>query len=292
MKPNSPLDAAVLLRQLGLHPNRRLSQNFLQDPHALETISAAARIESTDTVLEIGCGLGSLTRQLASVARLVVAVELDPRLASIARDILKSHANVRIISGDILKLAPSELGLPSGYLVAANIPYNITSTVIRHLLESEPKPRRVVLTVQQEVAERVCSKPPDMSVLALSVQVYAAAEIVAKIPAAAFFPVPQVDSAIVRMEVYREPRIPAPLLPVFFRLVKAGFGQKRKTLRNAIASGTGISATHAKEMLLRVGIDPQLRAEALDISDWEKLCHLQEFHAGRGPKQQDRRADA
>lgn len=267
-----PLNAAALLKRYGLRADKRLGQNFLQDPLALEQIAAVSEIASTDCVLEIGAGLGSLTRHLSVSAREVVAVELDEKLIPVLRGVIKPYANVRLIHGDILKLQPKDLGLPPDYIVAANIPYHITSAIIRHLLESEPKPRRIVLTVQKEVAERICSNPPDMSLLALSVQVYGRPSIEARISAGAFFPAPKVDSAVVKIEIYSEPRIPFPLLPQFFKLVKAGFGQKRKTLRNALSAGLGISPLDAENLLANAGIDSRRRAETLNLDEWKILA--------------------
>ncbi len=267
-----PLDAAALLKQYGLHASRRLSQNFLQDPPSLEKIAAAADIRNADTVLEIGPGLGSLTRYLSLLAREVLAVELDGKLVPVLKAVLKPYPNVRLIQGDILDLAAQELGLPPEYIVAANIPYNITSAILRHLLESEPKPRRMVLTVQKEVAERICAAPPRMSLLALSVQVHGTPSSVARIPAGAFFPVPSVDSAVVRIEVRASPVIPAAQLEAFFRLIKAGFSQKRKTLRNALSAGLKISTTDTESLLARAGIDARRRAETLSLDEWKILC--------------------
>ena len=153
----------------------------------------------------------------------------------------------------------------------ANIPYYITSAVIRHLLEAEIKPQRMVLTVQREVATRICAAPPKLSLLALSVQVYGQPRIATKIPAGAFYPAPKVDSAVVSIELYPEPLIPAPLLDDFFRLAKAGFGQKRKTLRNAIAAGMGWEKPRAEAALEGAGINPQRRAETLSLEEWEAL---------------------
>lgn len=273
-----PLNAAALLKRYGLRADKRLGQNFLQDPIALEKIASASGIKPTDSVLEIGAGMGSLTRYLAASAREVVAVELDDRLDPVLRGVIKPYVNVRFIHGDILNLQPKELGLPSGYLVAANIPYHITSAIIRHLLESRPQPRRIVLTVQKEVAERICSNPPDMSLLALSVQVYGKPNIEARIPAGAFFPAPKVDSAVVKIEIYPEPLIPHSLLPVFFKLVKAGFSQKRKTLRNALSSGLNLPAIEIENLLSKAGIDSRLRAETLSLEEW-KILGVQSLQA-------------
>jgi 16S rRNA (adenine1518-N6/adenine1519-N6)-dimethyltransferase len=269
-----PLSIAQTLKQYGLWASKGLGQNFLEDPQALQQIASAAEIQVSDVVLEIGAGLGSLTRYLSASAREVVAVELDRKLIPVLRGLLKQHANVRLVQGDILSLSPSDLDLPAGYVVAANIPYNITSAVLRHLLESEPKPRRMILTVQKEVADRICSKPPRMSLLSLSVQVYSLPSIVGRIPANSFFPAPKVDSAVVKLEIYGEPAIPADLLPVFFRLTKACFGQKRKMLRNALAAGARISAADAAALLLEAGVNPQRRAETVNLQEWGSLSQL------------------
>lgn len=271
MKDIPPLDADKLLKHYGLRAHKGLGQNFLQDSSTLEQIVSAAEIQPTDTVLEIGPGLGSLTRYLAVAAREVVAVELDPNLLPPLQAVLTPYPNVRLIRGDILKFSPEDLITEKDYIVAANIPYYITSAVIRHLLESESKPRRIVLTLQKEVAERICAKPGEMSLLALSVQVYGEPRIAARIPAEAFFPAPKVDSAVLRVDIYPSPLVKPELLDTFFKLIKAGFSQKRKTLRNSLSSRLRISPTNAAELLKRADIDPQRRAERLTIKEWERL---------------------
>jgi len=266
-----PLNAALLLKKYGLRPHKGLGQNFLQDPTALEKIISAAEIQPTDTVLEIGPGLGSLTRYLAASAKEVVAVELDQHLLPPLKAVLAPYSNVRLMHGDILELNPGDLIKEQNYVVAANIPYYITSAVIRHLLESELKPRRIVLTIQKEVAQRICEKPGDMSLMALSVQVYGKPSIVDYIPADAFFPAPSVDSAVLAIEIYPSPLIPKPILNTFFKLIKAGFRQKRKTLRNSLSAGLSISPTDSATLLTRSGIDAGRRAETLSIEEWSKL---------------------
>jgi 16S rRNA (adenine1518-N6/adenine1519-N6)-dimethyltransferase len=267
-----PLNAEALLKRYRLHAHKSLGQNFLQDPLALEAIVSAAQIRPEDTVLEIGPGLGSLTRYLAVSAQEVVAVELDEKLIPPLQSVLAPYQNVRIIHNDILKLSPKDLIAKDNYLVVANIPYYITSAVIRHLLESESKPRRIVLTIQKEVAQRICAKPGDLSLLALSVQVYGAPRIATLIPAEAFFPAPKVDSAVLVIDIYSSPQIKEEQLDTFFKLIKAGFSQKRKTLRNSLSSGLHISPANAAELLTGVNIDPQRRAETLSIPEWERLA--------------------
>ncbi len=266
----APLNVPALLRAHGLAPKKSLGQNFLIDPTALEKIVQAAEI-GPSAVLEVGPGLGSLTRVLAQAAGRVVAVELDNALIPVLEDVLGGMPNVEIVHGDILELDPARLMGPSEYAVVANIPYYITSALIRHLLEAEAKPSRLVLTVQREVAERIVAGPGEMSLLALGVQVYGQPKIVARIPAGAFYPPPNVDSAVVRVDLYSEPVIPSGQIENFFRLAKAGFGQKRKTLRNSLSAGLSWPAAQTAALLESAGIDPQRRAETLSIEEWRGL---------------------
>lgn len=267
-----PINASILLKQYGLRADKKLGQNFLQDPIALESILKVAEIQPTDIVLEVGPGLGSLTRYLAVTARQVIAVELDADLIPPLEAVTKPHSNIRIIHGDILKISPEDLALSQDYLVVANIPYYITSAIIRHLLENNSKPRRIVLTIQKEVADRICANPGDMSLLALSVQIYGKPRIAKRIPANAFFPTPKVDSAVLCVDIYPSPKIQTELLNTFFKLIKAGFRQKRKTLRNSLSSGLHIAAPEAEKLLSNANIDPMRRAETLSIEEWQVLC--------------------
>jgi 16S rRNA (adenine1518-N6/adenine1519-N6)-dimethyltransferase len=265
------LNVSELLYRYGLHPEKSLGQNFLIDQSALRRVVEAAGIEAGDDVLEIGPGLGNLTRYLALCARQVVAVELDANLFPPLREVLAPHPNVRLVQGDILDLDPAEWMASSGYLVVANIPYYITSALIRHLLEARVLPRRLVLTVQREVAERITADPGEMSLLALSVQLYGQPRVVGYIPAGAFYPAPKVDSAIIRTDLYPAPLIPSERIPVFFRLAKAGFSQKRKTLRNALSAGLACQPAEAEQFLRAAEVDPQRRAETLSLEEWARL---------------------
>jgi len=272
--PIPPLNVAELLQRYGLHADKRLGQNFLQDPYALEKIAQIAEIRSTDTVLEIGPGLGSLTRYLAATAQRVIAVELDDRLFPALEAVIAPYQNIDLIHKDILDIEPNELVEQTNYLVVANIPYYITSAVIRHLLETDSKPRRIVLTIQKEVAERICAEPGNMSLLALSVQVYGQPRIAMRIPAGAFFPAPKVDSSVLVVDIYPTPLVSENHLDIFFQLVKAGFSQKRKKLRNSISAGMRQSPTETEKLLRTVAIDPQRRAETLSLDEWGKLSEL------------------
>lgn len=269
-----PLNIPSILRKHHLEPKKSLGQNFLVSDEALAGIVAVAEVTAEDTVLEVGAGLGSLTRFLAMAARQVIAVEIDRNLLPILREVTAGTTNVDIVKGDMLEIKPGEILNDPGYLVVANIPYYITSALIRHLIEAEVKPRRLVLTIQKEVAERVCARPGDMSLLALGVQVYGAPRLVMKIPAWDFYPAPNVDSAVVRVDLFEQPVIPFEKLDLFFRLAKAGFSQKRKTLRNSISAGMHLKPDEAVELLTSAGIDPQRRAETLSLEEWRVLTQI------------------
>lgn len=270
-----PLDVPGLLRRHHLTPRKSLGQNFLIEESFLRKIIAVAEVEQNCEVLEVGAGLGSLTRHLAEAARRVVAVELDQRLMPVLSTVLAGRDNVRLEHGDMLALDPGALMDLDGYLVVANIPYYITSALIRHLLEARVKPGRLVLTVQREVAERICAEPGEMSLLALSVQVYGKPRPVLRIPAGAFYPPPQVDSSVLRVDLYPQPLMQGVALERFFQLAKAGFSQKRKMLRNALAGGLGWGVEQAESLLRAADIDPRLRAETLSIAEWGRLADVQ-----------------
>jgi len=272
-----PLNVPKILKQYNLKPDKRLGQNFLLDITALERIVDAAEIHSADSILEIGAGIGSLTRYLCISADRVFAIELDTRLIPPLEEVLGDFDNVEIIQGDILTLKPSELIDQPSYKVVANIPYYITSKLIRHLLESQKPPNRIVLTIQKEVAMRICAHPPRMSLLSLAVQVYGNPQIYGKIPAGAFYPIPNVDSAIVRVDLYPQPIIQRSHLDTFFRLAKAGFQQKRKTLRNSLGAGLNLTGIKAAELIKAAGIDPLRRAETLSLEEWDKLVEAFEI---------------
>jgi 16S rRNA (adenine1518-N6/adenine1519-N6)-dimethyltransferase len=271
------MDIKPLLRHFNLRPKKSLGQNFLVDEHALNNIVRAAEITPADVVLEIGSGLGSLTRHLADAAQHVIAVEIDRALIPPLRSVLADRSNVSIVEGDILKLDPTNLisdylttALPH-YRVVANIPYYITSAIIRHLLEAEIKPRSIVLTIQQEVAQRLSAQPDDMNLLAVSVQFYGVPRIVQRIPAGAFYPVPDVDSAVVRIDLPDQLYVKVKDVDTFFKVAKAGFGQKRKQLHNSLAAGLPIKHEQIMQALNEVGIDPKRRAETLTLEEWAKL---------------------
>lgn len=266
-----PLDVPRLLKAHGLTPKKGLGQNFLIDAAALLRVVQAADLPPDADVLEIGPGLGSLTRYLALGAQRVVAVELDKNLIPVLHEVLAGVNHVDVVQGDMLELDPAALGLKDGYLVVANIPYYITSAIIRHLLQATVKPERLVLTMQREVAERICARPGDMSLLALSVQLYGQPKIVTRIPAGSFYPAPNVDSSVLRVDLHPQPLIPGGQVDAFFKLIHAGFAQKRKTLRNTLSAGLHWPPEQAAAFLLECNIDPQRRAETLSLAEWAVL---------------------
>jgi 16S rRNA (adenine1518-N6/adenine1519-N6)-dimethyltransferase len=263
-----PLPVQALLRDYGLKPKKRLGQNFLVEDSFLKRIVEAAGVAPADEVLEIGAGLGSLTRHLASAAGNVTAVEIDEPLFPILKKVLKDFKNVRLIRGDIMEIDPLELASRAGYKVVANIPYYLTSNLIRRLLEAPLKPALMALTIQREVAQRVCAEPGNMSLLSLGVQIYGKPHNEFLIPAEAFYPLPDVDSALLLVELFAQPVIPTDLLDIFFKLAKIAFTQKRKMLHNALAGAPGLGNEKAVKLLNLSGIDPNRRAQTLALQEW------------------------
>ncbi|MFN2212629.1 MAG: 16S rRNA (adenine(1518)-N(6)/adenine(1519)-N(6))-dimethyltransferase RsmA [Anaerolineales bacterium] len=268
---SSDLNIPKLLKQVGHHPNKRLGQNFLIDPRYLKRVADAGEIIDQDQVLEIGAGVGNLTVLLARKAKQVIAVEIDSSLIPILNQVVKTYPNITIVQGDILELDLLELVGATSYHVVANIPYYITSKLIRKLMTSSAYPQNVILTIQNEVADRICARTGKLSLLGLSVQIFGHPEIKSKIPAAAFYPQPKVDSAIVRIDRHPIPLIPEEHLASFFLVVKAGFSQKRKTLRNSLSAGLRIDKQITENLLQSVRIDAGERAENLTIEQWKKL---------------------
>lgn len=271
------MNARDFLRQYDLAPKQSLAQNFLMDDDQLDRIAAAAELTPEDIVLEIGPGPGTLTRRLATQAGQVVAVELDDRLIEPLQMEFADQSNVSIVHGDILTLEPGELvqqTQSNPYKVVANLPYYITSAVIRHLLECATPPDRIIVLIQKEVAERICADPGDLSILAVSVQYYAEPTLVHYVPAEAFYPRPKVDSAVLCLDRLPSPAVPEIEPDFFFRVVRAGFSQKRKQLGNTISGGLRLAKADARAALEAAAIDPRRRAETLTLEEWGALCHI------------------
>jgi 16S rRNA (adenine1518-N6/adenine1519-N6)-dimethyltransferase len=269
------MDVRELLKQWDLHPSKGLGQNFLVDQAALEKIVTAAELTHDDVVLEIGAGLGTMTGRLAREAGRVVAVELDRRLIPVLQSVLADFDNVTLVQGDILALDPAALVGDCGprYKVVANLPYYITSAVLRHLLEASPKPQRVVITVQREVAERIVAGPGQMSLLAVSVQFYGRPQLLFGIKPGSFYPPPEVQSAVVRVDLHDTPPVPVGEggADAFFRVVRAGFSQRRKQLRNTLAAGLRQPPEEVAAKLQAADVDPRRRAQALSLEEWDRV---------------------
>jgi 16S rRNA (adenine1518-N6/adenine1519-N6)-dimethyltransferase len=264
------------LQSHGLYTNKNLGQNFLVDRVSLERIVAAAELSENDCVIEIGPGLGVLTKELVSVAKETIAIELDTKLADLSKHELLADDpkhKLEIINADILKLNLIELtkDYPK-YKVVANIPYYITSKIIRFFLESEKKPKMIVLLTQKEVAERICAEPGAMSILSVSVQYYGEPEIIDLVPKTSFFPMPEVDSAILRITVNgEEPKVENEEED-FFRCVRIGFASRRKTLLNNLSAGYRLDKKPVLDILKLVGLSDKIRAQELSIEKWQELC--------------------
>ena len=248
-------------------PKKSLGQHWLHDSGVLEAMCIAADVNKNDVVLEIGPGTGTLTTVLAKRVKQVIAIELDKRLAQELENSVQD--NVRIIQQDILKFDLTSL--PKGYKVVANIPYYLTSNLIRVLSESLNPPALVALLVQKEVAERVAAKPGSMSILSVATQFYYEILLGQVVPAELFTPPPKVDSQILVLKWRPEPLFPGIDTKQFFKLVKAGFAQRRKTLTNSISGGLRISTSQATELLKNAGISPSARAQTLALEQWYEL---------------------
>lgn len=259
-------DLKVAMQLAGIAPRKGLGQHFLIDQESLEAIIEAAGVTKSDTVLEIGPGLGVMTTPLTKLAGAVVAVEADRVLGELLqRD---RPSNLVVENQDIMAFDLTTL--PKGYKVVANIPYYLTSKIFRLLLESPNPASCMSLLIQKEVAERAVAKPGSMSVLALSVQYYAEAELVRVVERHKFWPAPKVDSAVLRLVRRTHPAFEADTERLF-RLIKAGFGEKRKMLKNSLAGGLNITVEAAAQMLLAADIASQARAQELDLPSWQRL---------------------
>ena len=275
-----------LLRHFDLQARKGLGQHFLIDEEVLKLITLAAELTPTDVIMEIGPGLGVLTKELAKQGGWVVTIELDSKLAAILKQTLASFNNVTIINEDILRIDPAALleeqkarfppaiGSPFSYKVVANLPYYITSPVLRHFLETSVKPQIMVVMVQKEVAEVIVAKPGQMSLLSISVQFYGEPTIISYVPAQCFYPAPEVDSAILKINLYSQPAVEVADNESFFGLVRAGFTAARKQIGNSLAQGLGLPKAEVLSLLEKASIVPQRRAETLTLGEWARLWQV------------------
>lgn len=264
------------LRAAGLRARKSLAQHFLVDREILSRIVVAADVGSEETVVEVGAGLGVLTRELAARARTVVAVEVDEKLCLHLRENLQPYPNVTIVCADVLAVSPASLlekaGARAPYAVVANLPYYNAAPVLRHFLEGDLPPKRLVVMLQREVAESIAAGPGKMSLLGVAVQFYGSPRLLFGVPAQAFYPPPKVQSAILRIDVAEGPRVEVPDAASFFEVVRAGFNAPRKQLRNSLAQGLRVPPAEAEALLAAAGIDSRRRPQELALEDWAALC--------------------
>jgi 16S rRNA (adenine1518-N6/adenine1519-N6)-dimethyltransferase len=257
-----------ILSMFGAKANTDLGQHFLFEQKYLEQIVDAAEPLEGQKVLEIGPGMGVLTRYLTKKASEVIAVEVDPKMVEILKTMCIKCTNLTVRTMDIVQFDPTDLG---SYKVVANVPYYITSKILRKFLEEKNKPTEMVLLVQKEVAERICATPNRMSVLSVSVQFYGNAKIIGIVPREAFYPTPQVSSAIIKVSTYKTPIFSDVNAEKFFALVKSGFGEKRKQLSNSLLSFGPYEKDEVISKLKKAGVNPERRAETLSLAEWRMI---------------------
>ena len=264
------LTPRALLRRLGITARRGLSQSFLTDRYVVKDIVAAAELTPSDEVLEVGPGLGVLTRELVRVARRVVAVELDRRLAELLPRLVPNPERLEVYQGDILDFDPA-VAFRGRYKVVANLPYHITSPALRHLLSARRRPELMVVMVQREVAERIAARPGNTSLISIMVQLYARVSVVRQVPAESFYPAPKVDSAVLKLEVYDRlpPEVDDP--EAFLGFVAAGFSRRRKQIHNSLSESLWFPPRGVFDVLRNAGIEPTRRAQTLSLQEWLRL---------------------
>ncbi|KKU13466.1 MAG: Ribosomal RNA small subunit methyltransferase A [Parcubacteria group bacterium GW2011_GWC2_45_7] len=264
-----------LCETYGIKPTKKRGQNFVIDPQVIEGMIKAANLNAEDRVLEIGPGFGVLTFEMAKIVKKILAVELDKKIVQVLATKLPGNVrNVIIQQGDALKLSNHKivelLGEPEHYKVVSNLPYDITSAALRKFTEEKPRPSLAVFMVQKEVAERVCAKPGAMSLLSVAVQYYGKPEIVNYVPRSAFWPQPEVDSAILRIRNY-ELAIRDFDEKKLFQVVRIGFSSRRKQLQNNLSAGLRISREQAVSALHSVNLKSNIRAQELSVEKWVEL---------------------
>ncbi len=261
-----------LLTASGLEAKKKLGQNFLVEQEALNAIVEAADLYEGDHVVEVGPGTGFLTEQLITDAGKVTSVELDPDMVKILEAQYSQTKNLEVVHADILKLKIEDL-VEDKYKVVANIPYYITSPVIRHFLNSAKRPKLMVLLVQKEVAEKICGMT-GKSFITVETQVQGSPEYVGTVTAESFYPQPKVDSAVLKITVYSEPKVPESELKDFLRIVKFGYSQKRKKLSNGLRAGLRMEPAEVRQLLEKANIGENARPEELEIEDWKRLYEV------------------
>lgn len=277
MDLTSPETIKFFCKKYNIRPNREKGQNFLIDSEVLTEVIKAADLKKDDTILEIGPGFGTLTVELAKRVKKVVAVEADEQLVKASREILKDYKNAEIVYKDILELQVTSYKLQEySYKIVANLPYQITSAVFRKFLENASRPSEMIVMVQKEVAERICAPAGGMSLLSVSVQFFGKPEIVEVVSKKSFWPEPEVDSAILKISEIKhetETNVRRAEPKGFFRVVKIGFSARRKQLHNNLSGGLRVPSEKIKEILIKLGFDPKIRAQDLSVDGWIRLVN-------------------
>ncbi len=263
-----PQTLQKLAVQYGLRPSREYGQNYLLNKEVIERMVAVSGVGSEDTVVEVGPGFGVLTLALAAQAKTVMAYEIEKRLLPYWQKVHKTHANITVVWGNVLRLS-ADIGALGPFTLVANLPYQITSQVLRFFLEDVPQCRSVIVMVQKEVAQRLCAPKGDLSVLGIATQFYSNPEYVMDVNRNNFWPVPGVDSAVVKLE--RKAILPAVDVPLFFRLVRAGFSSRRKFLLKNLVNAHYGERQKIADIFERLGFLPTARAQELDVEDWLQL---------------------
>ena len=273
MELSSKRTVKELFAQHQTKPLKRLGQNFLINKKALNDFINACDLKKNDVVLEIGPGLGAITQEIAPKVKRVIAIEKDRKMCEIMKETLRDFKNIEIINQDVLENLSSskELSLSSGKVkIVGNLPFYLTAPIIRKFLEIKNQPQEMVFMIQKEVAQRICAKPPKMSILAVSVQFYAKPKIVSYLPKNSFWPQPKVDSAIIKISSIKYQALSINK-DLFFQIVRAGFSSPRKQLINNLAKGLKMNKEKIEQWLLENGIKPEQRAETLKVQDWISL---------------------
>lgn len=282
MSKNMSVSSKSLLHQLNFKAKKRLGQHFLTNEDVVECILATAELSKDDTVIEVGPGLGILTRKIAKIVSNVIAVELDSKLVNLLSECTTAFPNLRVIHGDILKISPQQLlsyrlkptESHDSYKVVANLPYYITNPILYHFLTSPQKPSLMVLMVQKEVGEAMVAMPGKMSFLSISTQLYSKPQIIMHVPAKDFYPIPKVDSVVLRLDIYRTSLIDIYNVEEFFYMVHCGFRAPRKQIHNSLALALEMPPDQIKILLEKASIEPKRRPETLSLQEWHQLYRV------------------
>lgn len=269
-----------LCKIYNIKPEKSKGQNFLVDEDVYESMILSSDLKKDDVVLEVGPGLGILTFKISEKVKKVLAVELDNKLAELLNTLIisKNKKNIKIFNNDVLKIKGENIEKLGKYKIVANLPYNITSIFLRKFLSIHNKPEKIVLLLQKEVVDRIIAKPPEMSLLAISVQFYAEVKKNIEVKKESFYPVPKIDSAIIEItprknnffDNYQQEK-------KFFRLLKIGFSAKRKMLKNNLSLGLKIDQKEVEKAIFSLGLDSKCRAEELSLDNWIRIFNILKF---------------